>query len=201
MTAPVLYLHSGDGSPSPTFNAALEAGDLRWLRQTDVTAADFEGIRGLILPHAIDQIALMEMQPVLEAFLDSGGRLAMHCHVLRKFIDGLEIYIPMERPKRADFNLYRLKDHPIFDGLDPIAFEANKGVAGFYGRVHNPMPAGAEAIQVFGEKAVPVDWEWQRPRGGVVFSHAGNDLWVVGDDRDMRAGMGSRIVNWCKGEA
>lgn len=199
MTSPVLYLHPGDGSVPKPFEAACAAGDLRWIRQTDATAADLDGINGLILPHAIDQIALMEMKPTLEAFLDRGGRLAMHCHVLRKFLDGLEIYVPMQAPKRADFDLIRLQDHPIFGDIPPEAFASCKGVVGFYGRGSNPMPEGAEPVQVFGEKAIPVDWQWQRPKGGTVFSHAGNDLWVVGDFPEVRAAMGSRLVNWCKG--
>ena len=198
--APVVLLHPGDGGISSAFQPCIDAGDLRWLRQSDATAADLEDAKGLILPLAVDQLALMEMKPALEAFLDRGGRLAIMCHMLRPFIDGLGSFVPMVKPKRADFNLIRLREHPIFADISPASLESNKGVVGFYGRGHNPIPEGATPLQVFGEKQIPVDWVWQRPAGGTVFSHSGNDLWVVGNEPAARTAIGPRLVAWCKGE-
>lgn len=196
---PVLYLHAGDGGVQETFRSSVEAGHLLWKRQTDVNAADIIAAHGIILPHAVDQIALMEMKAELETFLDNGGRLILQCHVIREFISGLNIFIPMNKPKRADFELVRLKDHSIFGGFPPEVFSSCKGVVGFYGRGHNPMPNGALSIQVFGSKSIPVDWDWERPQGGTVFSHSGNDLWVVGDYPEVRYAMGHRLVSWCRG--
>jgi hypothetical protein len=198
--APVVLLHNGDGGVASSFEASVAAGDLRWLRQSDVTADDLGDAQGLILPLAVDQIALMELKPALEALLDRGGRIAMMCHMLRPFIDGPGIFVPMDKPKRPDFNLIRLRDHVIFDGVPTEALESNKGVVGFYGRGHNPMPEGAEPIQVFGERQAPVDWIWERPKGGTVFNHSGNDLWVVGNQPDARKAMAPKLVAWCKGE-
>lgn len=197
--APVLYFHPGDGPISAPFKSSVEAGHLVWKRQTEINKHDIDCARGIILPHAVDQIALMEMKDQLEAFLDRGGRLILQCHVLRSFINGLTKFIPLNMPKRSDFDLYRVQQHPIFGEYPPAVFESCKGVVGFYGRGHNPMPEMAESIQVFGSKQIPVDWQWQRPNGGVVFSHAGNDLWVVGDFLEVRHAMGARIVNWCIG--
>lgn len=197
---PVVLLHPGDGGVAATFRPCVEAGDLRWLRQSEAMPEDLDGIAGLILPLAVDQIALLAMKPALEAFLDRGGRIILNCHMLRPFVDGPGLFVPMEKPRRSDFNLVRVRPHPIFAEAPTAALESNQGVVGFYGRGHNPMPPGAVPIQVFGEKAIPVDWEWQRPAGGIVFSHSGNDLWVVGNDPAVRMAMGPRLVAWCKGE-
>jgi hypothetical protein len=200
-TPPVLYFHSGDGGVSKPFQASVDAGHLLWKRQTDITVDDIAKARGIILPHAVDQIALMDMRDALEGFLDLGGRLILHCHVLREFIKGLENFIPMDKPKRPDFELLRVAKHQIFGEYPTSAFASCKGVVGFYGRGHNPMPINAQPIQVFGEKAIPVDWQWQRPNGGTVFSHSGNNLWVVGDFPEVRHAMAGRVVTWCMGEA
>ena len=198
--APVVLFHPGDGTVSSTFQPSIDANNLRWLRQSDATAADIEDAQGLILPLAVDQLALMEIKPALEAFLDRGGRLAIMCHLLRPFIEGPGIFVPMDKPKRADFNLYRLREHAIFADTPTSSLESHKGVVGFYGRGHNPMPAGAVAVQVFGDRKVPVDWEWQRPGGGCVFCHSGNDLWVVGNEPKARQAMVLGLVDWCKGD-
>ena len=39
---------------------------------------------------------------IVQALLDRGGRWFFNGHMLRRFVDGLEIYRPLEKPKRPD---------------------------------------------------------------------------------------------------
>ena len=112
----------------------------------------------------------------------------------------LGIYRPIEDPKRVDFDQARLYDHPIFAGIDQKTLETNHGVAGFYGRGHNPPPEGAIVINALGPRQVPVDWIWARPKGGEILSHAGNEFWGCGDDPEAKKLLARRAAAWLCGE-
>jgi len=129
--------------------------------------------------------------------LDAGGRLVFCGHVLRPFVYGLEHFIPLADKRRADYVLTRLAEHPVFAGIDAKTLEANRGVAGFYGRGHNPPPPGATVLNGLGPDLAPVDWVWHRSAGGVLLVHSGNDLWGVGDDPAVKTLIAERLVSWC----
>jgi len=135
----------------------------------------------------------------VRTFLDRGGRWIYNGHILRPILPELSTYIPMRQPKRSDLDQTRLFDHPVFAGVEQKKLETNRGVAGFYGRGHNPPPQNAVVINVFGAAAVPVDWIWKRPDGGELLSHAGNDFWGCGDDEDVKQQLADSTVCWLSG--
>jgi hypothetical protein len=71
-----------------------------------------------------------------------------------------------------------LADHPLFEGVSGQDLTFRRGVAGFWGRGHNAAPDGAVLLNGMDEEPAlaPIDWIWQRPGGGIVISHAGNDF-------------------------
>jgi hypothetical protein len=194
----VIYVFSGYGSP-PDPVAAHAA--VRVVPQAELGAADLEGAAGLVTGNLLDQNAMLELSPAVEAFLDAGGRWFFNGHMVRPLIAGLEPYQPMQAPKRPDFDQTRLAPHPILDGIEIDKLETNKGVAGFYGRGANPMPEGAVAVTGLRGGTVPVDWLWCRPGGGRVFSHAGNDLGQMGLEWDLSDTLHTRILDWAAGGA
>jgi hypothetical protein len=196
----VLLVDSHSGMTDRRFDPAVAAGKLRKVRQGELTAAHFAGASGLITTMYLDQIGFMQHATSIEALLARGGRWIFNGHLLRSILPGLGVYVPLPAPRRADFALTRLAEHPIFAGIDQKALELNRGVAGFYGRGHNPLPQGAAAINGLGPHRLPIDWGWARPGGGHIFSHAGNDFWHNGDDEAIQQVLVDRAVAWTGGD-
>lgn len=192
----VIWLQSGYEPPPLAVQAHPQT---RVLDQRTLTAGDLARARGLVTGNLLDQDALLGLRPALEAFLDAGGRWFLNGHLLRPLVAGLGLYQPMLAPKRADFTHSSLAPHPIFDGIDPAQLETNRNVAGFYGRGANPMPEGAIAITALRQGRVPVDWLWCRPKGGRIFSHAGNDLGEMGREWGLSEMLQTRILDWAAG--
>jgi hypothetical protein len=146
----------------------------------------------------LDQIRAETWRPALERLLDRGGRIFVNGHVARPFVDGLAPFVLSGRGQ-VDLAQTVLADHPVFAGVDRATFQRRRGVAGFYGRGHNPMPAGATALTGVGRDRAPLDWVWRRPAGGAVFSHAGNDLWGNTEDAATNARLADNVIAWVAG--
>lgn len=196
----VLLVHSHFGPTPPAFTSAIAEGRVVSVRERQLTAEDFANAQGLITTTHLDQVGFMAHAEAVKALLDRGGRWFFNGHMLRRFVDGLEIYRPLEKPKRPDYALTRLAEHPIFAGIEQKSLEENKGVAGFYGRGYNPLPPGGLAVNGIGPERHPIDWEWRRPQGGRIFSHAGNDLGGMGGETGAGKLLTERIIAWCSGE-
>lgn len=189
-----------DGMPPSPFEGAVAGGRVRPVRELSLSEEDFAVVSGLITTTHLDQIGFLRFANAVAAFLARGGRWIFNGHMLRPPIGGLGVYRRLEAPKRGDFALTRLCDHAIFDGIDQKALETNHGVAGFYGRGYNPLPEGAVAINGIGPDHHPIDWVWQRPEGGAILSHAGNEFWGCGDDGATKQRLADRAVAWANGE-
>lgn len=189
----VLFIHSHFG-----MTPAAYADDPRISvrRERDLSSADFDQVNGVITTTHLDQIGWLDHMPAVTRLLDRGGNWFFNGHVLRSFLPELGVYEPLEKPKRADLVLTRLFDHPVFGEIEQRSLEENRGVAGFYGRGYNPLPAGAVAINGIGPGLKPIDWVWERPGGGRLFSHAGNDLGGLQKGGPLIA----RIIAWTNGE-
>lgn len=177
MTTPqAAFLLSTYEGPGPVI---AEAGRLALIEEDDLVASDPARWAGLIISMHADQVFLARHGDWFETVLDHGGRLVLCGHVERPFVRGLMPFVPLARPRVRDLAVSRLAPHPVFDRWPGDALTFRKGVAGFFGRGHNPPPPGAKAINGLGPALVPVDWEWDRPGGGRLLVHGGNDLWVT----------------------
>lgn len=198
MTRPVLLILSTDAPAPDVFARPIGRGELTPLRQDRLTDEAIRAARGLITSVSVDQIDLHDKRAALRDFLDSGGRWVFNGHMVRPLVEGVGLFVPLERPRRVHYVLTRLAEHPVFAGIPAGQLEANRGVAGFYGRGHNLPPEGALRITGLGPDRVPVDWCWHRPEGGALFMHAGNDLWGVGDDPAVKRQIAERLAAWCR---
>lgn len=196
----VLLIHSHSGAPPAVYGRAVSEGRLLMVRERDLGPGHFDRARGLLTTTHLDQLGMMDHLPALTRFLAHGGRWFFNGHVMRPFIPGLRNFVPLERPKRADLALTRLAEHPIFVGIDQKSLEENRGVAGFYGRGHNPLPPGGLAINGLGPRNMPIDWDWATPLGGRFFSHAGNDLVGMGGSAGHGPLLAERILLWLEGK-
>ncbi|MEM1264764.1 MAG: hypothetical protein AAGI50_01970 [Pseudomonadota bacterium] len=197
--AGVIWVRSAFAEPSETVRAAVDEGRATILVEAEVSPEALRAHCGLITGTQLDQDRALVWAGWLRAWLEAGGRWVVNGHLLRPILPEAAPFVPMERPGRADFVQTRLAEHPILAGIAPELLEANRGVAGFYGRGHNPMPPGAVAVTGLGPRRVPVDWVW--PVGaGAVFSHAGNDLWGAGREHGLGPELTARCIAWAGGE-
>ena len=187
---------SDDGPPASPLLPAIEMGHLGVRRQIDLSEQDLRGACGLITTGALDQVDFATRREAIAAFLAEGGRIVFNGHLLRPFIAAQQPYMPLPTQRRADLELQRLAPHPVFASIPASAQQTQRGVAGFYGRGHNPMLPGARALTGIGPERLPVDWEWLLPSGGGLFVHAGNDIWGTSDDPLVDALIAERLVAW-----
>jgi hypothetical protein len=155
-------------------------------------------VDGLVITSHVDQIWLESQRRWLAAFLAAGGRLFFNGHVETAFVDGMGRYRALADRRVEAFRVTRTSPHLIWDGYNGDELTFRKGVAGFYGRGHNALPAGAVPINTLdaGHEAAPVDWEWLPPGGGRIISHAGNDLWLTFEAAERNAELVDRMVTW-----
>lgn len=195
----MLLVVSHYGPPPRPFGGAIARGAIVPVKQVELEDADLERAAGVITTMHLDQVDFARRCEAITRFLDRGGRLAFMGHLVRPFLPALSAFIPLATGRRSDFALCRLGEHPIFDGIARESLEERRGVAGFYGRGHVPMPAGAAALTGLGPARVPVDWIWDRPEGGAILLHAGNDLWGATDDKHVNQLFAERLVEWAAG--
>ncbi|AJC83087.1 hypothetical protein IE4803_PC00542 (plasmid) [Rhizobium etli bv. phaseoli str. IE4803] len=196
MTPYTLYIESDDGPLPAPLAPQLGAGRLRVVRQVDLRPSDFDTACGLIATAYLDQIDFEARAGTIAAFLGTGGRIVFNGHIVRAFIRGMRPFVPLTTQRRSDLAIERLTPHPIFAGISVETHAAQMGVAGFYGRGHNPPLAGATLLTGIGPDKLPVDWEWLQPGGGGLFVHSGNDIWGVSDDAGTNALIAERVVAW-----
>lgn len=175
---------------SERYRGAVEI-DHYSLHETDL--APFAAI---LLPAHLDQRYLGAIAPVVTAFLDRGGRLVFNGHVAWPMLPELQPFVPLASRQLADLAIHRLAEHPVFEGVAEDDLTFRRGVAGFYARGHNPPPDGAVALMGVGPERVPCDWVLQRPAGGEILCHAGNDLWMYIDDTRSTGRIVPQLIAW-----
>lgn len=200
MTGSVIFLESHHGGLPAVFASHKAAGRLRSVAEHAFDEAEIATCTGVIISMHADQIALAQRADVLERMLARGGRILFNGHVRRPVLVGLAPFEPSGHGTLADLLLVAQVPHPIFAGIERGMFQYRRGVAGFYGRGHNPPLPGAITLTTVGTRAAPLDWVWHHPGGGAFFSHAGNDIWTTADDAHAMARLAANIVAWCGGE-
>tara|TARA_B100000674_G_scaffold386753_1_gene330257 strand:- start:3539 stop:4198 length:660 start_codon:yes stop_codon:yes gene_type:complete len=148
------------------------------LGQYELPDVDLTRYAALAISIHADLRFLLANKDVLARYLDCGGVVLWSGPMAYPVIDGVGEFIP--RPKRnlAGLRITRLADHPLFDGVTDEDLTFRRGVAGFWGRGHNPAPDGAVLLNGMDEDPMqaPIDWIWHRPEGGIIICHAGNDF-------------------------
>lgn len=162
-------------------------------------AANLARYRALLLPIHVDQRHLRRRRAVLERWLDGGGTMIVNGHVAHPFVGGLRPFVPIQRPKLADYEVHEGVPHPIFAGVDRHDLWFRRGVAGFYGRGHNPPPPGVVVLNTLGPQRLPLDWLWQRPRGGRILVHGGNNIWMYVGQENSSARLPGQLLDWALG--
>lgn len=202
MKPKILYIqtHYYHGKQPKFLKELKKRKDIIIIWQSDLTSDSIKNATGIITTMHLDQLGMLSFSSELEAFLNRGGRWFFNGHMMRPLVFGLQNYIPIKESGKQGLALTPLADHPIFKGIDRSKFGESKGVAGFYGRGHNPMPRGATAITGIGTKKNPLDWDWSisnsGQKSGRIFSHAGNTLLSVAGDKEATKQLRENIFSW-----
>lgn len=172
------------------------AAEVRDIDIYDLSDTDLATFDAVLIGTGADQRVLAEQRARLQAFLESGRTIVYCGHVAYPFLDGLTEFVPLGRYRLEDLMVVQVCAHSLFDGIDPRDLTFRKGVAGFYGRGHNPPPADAVVLNALGAARVPVDWMRTYERDGVLLVHAGNDLWGYTPEDGRAAELPGRLVQW-----
>lgn len=200
MSNSLLCIQSHFGDLPMLFKLAQQRDDVVIISQTELTKQHLQDASGLITTMHLDQLSMMAFSSELEAFLSRGGRWFFNGHIMRPLVFNLENYIPIKAAGKNDLALTALEEHMVFNAVDRSTLGVRKGVAGFYGRGYNPMPKDALAITGVGDEKLPLDWHWNCPKGGQMFSHAGNDLQSVAETKQASQVLTQNIINWVMAE-
>ena len=162
---------------------------------------DLGRYRALLLPSHLDQRYFGGISDAISRFLDGGGTLVFNGHVAWPMLPEFQPFVPLPKLSLENLRVHRLVDHPVFDGVDPEDLTFRRGVAGFYARGHNPPPEGAVALNGVGPERLPCDWLYERPAGGRILMHCGNELWMYAGATDTSAArIPQQLCRWATGQ-
>lgn len=159
----------------------------------EVELADYAA---LLLPAHLDQRYFGTLTGKVGAFLDRGGTLVFNGHVAWPSLPEFAPFEPLPKFDLEHLRIHRLADHPVYDGVDMDDLTFRRGVAGFYARGCNPPPRGATPLIGVGPDRMPCDWLYERPGGGRILMHAGNDLWMYAGVETSAARIVPQLVAW-----
>lgn len=162
----------------------------------DLPRIDLARYRGLLVTMHADQRLLARQRTQLEAFLAQGGTIVFCGHVAYPILDELNPYQPIADYRLDDLRVAPERPHPVWEGVDPEHLTFRKGVAGFYGRGHNPPPPGARVINTLGPRRLPVDFECRPRAGGRLLVHAGADLWTYLEADSSATRLTPQLLDW-----
>ena len=180
-----LFLMNTPSRP-PGFLSALRDHRFDVAQQYALDRAELPRYDAVLLTMHSDQRHLAEQSNRLDAYLNSGGAIIFNGHVAHPFLPELTPYVPAGQRGLESLRIHREAEHPLFAGLTDDHLTFQRGVAGFYSRGTNPPPARALVLNSLGPERWPVDWLLERPGGGQLLVHAGNDLFsfLVSADPD-----------------
>jgi len=192
---PILYIRPLGQEPA-SFLDQPYARAIEQHRIYDLPGLDLARFGAILVSAHTDQRAFAACAGQIAAFLDAGGLLVFNGHIAYPFLPELAIFVPVPGFSLNLLQVRRTAEHPVFDGVDPQNLTFRRGVAGFYGRGHNPPPPGAVVLHRLSGNDAPLDWVWPRPAGGTVFMHGGNNLWMYADDLTSAARIAPQLMAW-----
>ncbi len=162
----------------------------------DLAERGFEERAALWLTQNSDQLLLQSLSARLSGYLDMGGTIVFCGHVAWPFLPELTKFVPLRDYRLDDLRVTRIEAHPIWAGINMDDLTFRRGVAGFYGRGHNPPAKGARCLNAIASGTAPVDWWVQRRSRGRLLVHSGNDLWNDMGDGGTADRLPLALLEW-----
>jgi hypothetical protein len=198
----LLDCEQAEGGVDPLLKHPELGGRIDLLPMHDLAQHDLSNYRGLLISKHVNQRYLTGRKEQLEAYLRGGGAIVVCGHIAHPFLDELRVFVPIPGYTLADLEVKREVEHPIWAGVSCDDLTKRRGVAGFYGRGHNPPPDGALIVHTLGPARRPVDFLCRPAVGGRLLVHAGVDLWTYLDQDDSTAfRITPQLFDWLRGDA
>lgn len=159
-------------------------------------AQDLVGADGLLISQHLDEVHLGEHRETLEVFLDRGGTLSLNGPVARPCLDPPGQYHALPSQAAREWVIDMGAPHPITAGVAAEDLTYRRGVIGFWARGFFDVPEGATVLTRFRASRRPADWLWQRPEGGSLFVHPGNDIWGYAGDATSARPVFAQFLDW-----
>ncbi len=197
--ATFLYVQSARRGLPSVFSKLPAAMRVEVIGQYALDALDDSALQrydALLLTSHLDQIHFERRAPRMARYLDASGTIVFNGPLVRPFLPELRPFVPLPRRNLETLRVHRLSDHPAFRSIPAERLSLRRGVAGFWGRGHNPPPPGATLIHGLGPDRAPVDWEWRRPAGGTLLCHSGNDIWGFLEDEPDADALPLGVLDW-----
>jgi len=197
--APFLFLLSARRPVPGVFSRLPACMSVDVVSQYELDAIGDETLHryaALLLTSHVDQIHFRRHAARIEGYLDAGGTIVFNGPLVRPFLPELQPFVPLARRTLETLRVFRLSEHPAFPEIPVERLSLRRGVAGFWGRGHNPPPPGSTLIHGLGPERAPVDWEWRRPDGGTILCHAGNDIWGFLEDEPDAHALPLGVLAW-----
>lgn len=197
--ASCLFLKAIKGAGGDLPDVSGYVSDVAEIEHYDLASVALSAYRALLLPAHLDQRYFGTLTQKIEAFLDSGGTLVFNGHVTWPMLPEFKPFQPLERLTLETLQIHRVNPHPVFEGVNTSELTFRRGVAGFYARGCNPPPEGAVVLHGVGPDKLPCDWVYERPSGGRILMHAGNDLWMYVASEDSTSRITPQLCAWAAG--
>lgn len=198
--APIGFLDPDDAftrrfASRPAFASFLDRIDAYDLPETDLAAYP-----GIVISSQVDQVFLYRHRDRIRSYLAAGGVIAFSGHLARPWLPGAGCFEPKTIESHDDYTVVEARPHPVFDGVDLSDLTAQRGVAGFFARGHNPPPDHATVLLRLadGEPIVYVD---DRTTAGTIFAHSGNDLITLGRRSSTAARIPRQLAAWMRSQS
>lgn len=178
------------------FSALLKKKGIRSVLLRNLTSTDIIKNKVILIDAHCDQRALCRFSNNLEQQLSAGGTIVFNGHLTYPVLSDLGMFQVATGRGFDDLIIERINKHPVFYQVDCLDISVRRGVAGFYARGANPPPAGAVVLHRLIKDHSPVDWIWQRPAGGQIFMHSGNNMWMYVNDETSAKYIAPQLIEW-----
>lgn len=195
MLSSVVHILAMDNENSQ-FRQLLQQHGIPSVLLRKLTTQDISAKQVILIDAHIDQRALCGFRLQLEHHLAAGGTVVFNGQLEYPVFHQLDMFRAARSRGFKDLLIERVNQHPVFHHVDCQDISIKRGVAGFYARGANPPPPGAIILHRLIQDHSPIDWVWQRPSGGQIFMHSGNNMWLYTNDTTSAKHIVPQLIDW-----
>ncbi len=196
----ILFLDPGHAFGLENRTSPFMLENFTMIDQYAFAETDLTPFKAIVVHDFIDQLYMEKHKEKIAAFLNAGKIVVWAGHLVTPWLPGCAIFTPKEIKNHADYEISIVKEHPVFEGVNPDEMTYNKGVAGFFARgSHTPVPAGSEVLLSLPEDT-PITYIDRTTTKGTIFVHAGRDLFAQRMQSKTTDRISTQLLQWIHDE-
>lgn len=196
----ILFLDPGHAFGLENRTSPFMSENFTMIDQYAFAETDLTPFKAIVVHDFIDQIYMEKHKEKIAKFLNEGKIVVWAGHLVTPWLPGCAIFTPKEIKKHTDYEISIVKEHPVFEGVNPDEMTYNKGVAGFFARgSHTPVPVDAEVLLSLPEDT-PITYIDRITTKGTIFVHAGRDLFAQRMQSKTTDRISTQLLQWIHDE-